>query len=54
MRPSTKDVILKLIDQIHVNPSQTALIDLAATLQEKGIDAEILPEVWESIALKSI
>ena len=51
---STKDLIIKLLDRISVNPAQTGIIDLAEVLSEKGITAEILPEVWEKIAMRVI
>ena len=51
---STKGLIVKLLDRISVNPAQTGIIDLAEVLNEKGITAEILPEVWDKIAMRVV
>ena len=51
---STKDLMIKLLDRISINPAQTGIIDLAEVLNEKEVTAEILPEVWEKIAMRVI
>ena len=48
------DRIIQLLERIRVSQTQNGLIDLAATLNEKGVTAEKIPGVWNKIAMKAI